>query len=150
MGNLLFNVNQWNKKAGLFLLLLLFASVSSLKAQNISGVVSDAKGMTIPGVSVTVKNTQEGTTTDIDGKYEIKAASNAVLVFSFIGFKTQEIAVNGKKQISIVLAENTESLDEVVVIGYGKQKKSDINGSISSIKAEELQNIPQVSIDQMM
>ena len=150
MGNLLFNVNQWNKKAGLFLLLLLFASVSSLKAQNISGVVSDAKGMTIPGVSVTVKNTQEGTTTDIDGKYEIKAASNAVLVFSFIGFKTQEIAVNGKKQISVVLAENTESLDEVVVIGYGNQKKSDINGSISSIKAEELQNIPQVSIDQMM
>lgn len=130
--------------------LLLFGSINSLQAQTVSGVVSDSKGFTLPGVSVTVKNTQTGATTDIDGKFTVTASQNATLVVSFIGFATQEIAVNNRKTINVTLADNIENLDEVVVIGYGTQKKSDVNGSVSTIKSSDIANIPQVSFDQML
>ncbi len=90
--------------------------------------------MTIPGVSVTVKNSQTGATTNIDGQFQVNASADATLVFSFIGYETQEVAVNGRKQIDVVLSDNMESLEEVVVIGYGTQKRGDVNGSISSVK----------------
>jgi len=146
----LLNANQWTSNGIMLFMLVLFGSINSLNAQSVSGVVSDSKGLTLPGVSVTVKNTQVGVTTDIDGKFTVAAASDATLIFSFIGFATQEVAINDRKIIKIVMADNTESLEEVVVIGYGTQKKGDVNGSVSSVKAKDIADIPQVSFDQML
>lgn len=150
MRNSLLNANQWKSSCMMLFMLVLFGSINSLNAQTVSGVVSDSKGLTLPGVSVTVKNSQVGATTDIDGKFTVLAASNATLVVSFIGFATQEIAVNDRKTIKITMADNMENLEEVVVIGYGTQKKSDVNGSVSSVKAKDIADIPQVSFDQML
>lgn len=150
MRNSLLKVNQWKCGGMMLFALLLFSSINSLNAQTVSGVVSDSKGLTLPGVSVTVKNTQVGATTDIDGKFTVSAAPNATLVVSFIGFATQEIAVNDRKTIQVTLIDNMENLEEVVVIGYGTQKKSDVNGSVSTIKSTDIANIPQVSFDQML
>lgn len=146
----LLHADHWTFRRIMLFVLVLFGSINSLHAQSASGVVSDSKGLTLPGVSVTVKNTQVGVTTDIDGKFTVAAASDATLVFSFIGFGTQEIALNGKKNIKVVMLDNTENLDEVVVIGYGTQKKGDVNGSVSSVKAKDIADIPQVSFDQML
>ncbi len=150
MGNLPLNVNRWKIKGMMLFMLVLFGSISSLNAQTVTGVVSDSKGMTIPGVSVTVKNSQTGATTNIDGQFQVNASEDATLVFSFIGYETQEVAVNGKKQINVVLNDNMESLEEVVVIGYGTQKRGDVNGSISSVKGDDLKNLRQVNVDQML
>lgn len=150
MGNLPLKVNQWKIKGMMLFMLVLFGSISSLNAQTVTGVVSDSKGMTIPGVSVTVKNSQTGATTNIDGQFQVNASADATLVFSFIGYETQEVAVNGRKQIDVVLNDNMESLEEVVVIGYGTQKKGDVNASISSVSGDDLRNLRQVNVDQML
>ena len=152
MGNTLHDLTVWYKK-GRFtsLILLLFCTMGSLQAQNIvTGVVKDPTGLTIPGVSVSVKGGAAGVATNVDGEYSITAPTDGTLVFSFIGFASQEVAVKGKKQVNIVMTESSEVLDEVVVIGYGTQKKSDVNSSISSVKASDIQDLKQVSIDQML
>lgn len=142
---------QWSKKKNKILFLLLFGAIFISNAQTtVTGVVSDSKGMTIPGANVIEKGTKNGVTTDLDGKYEIKVQSNATLEFSFIGFTSKNILVNGKTKINAKLEESSEQLNEVVVIGYGTQKKSDVNGSISSVKAKDLQDLKQVNIDQMI
>jgi TonB-linked SusC/RagA family outer membrane protein len=133
------------------LLLFLLTSTASLYAQTkVSGVVSDAKGLTLPGVNVTIKGTNDGVTTDFDGKYEISVTQNATLVFSFIGFTTQEVAVKDKTTINVKLQESSNALEEVVLIGYGSQLKKDLNGSVSSLKGKDLENLRQVSVDQML
>jgi len=151
MGNTLHKVIKWcTKGRGLFCLLsLCFAG--SLHAQHkVSGVVSDEKGMTIPGVNVTVKGTQNGVATGLDGDYTIEVPENGTLVFSFIGFTTEEVAVKGKTKINVKLAEASKTLDEVVVIGYGTQKKEDLNSSVSSIRTKDIENLKQTSVDQMI
>ncbi len=151
MRDLLFYFTRCAKSKNKMLLFFLLGSFAFLNAQTkVSGTVSDSNGKTLPGVSVTVKNTSTGVITDFDGKYEISVPSNGVLTFSFIGFTTQEIAVSGKSTINIKLAESSETLQEVVVIGYGTQKKGDINGSVSSIKSRDIQDLKQVSMDQML
>ena len=151
MRDLLFFLNRFGSKRYKFLLLFLLSSVSILNAQTkVSGVVSDAKGLTLPGVNVTVKGSNDGVSTDFDGKYQIDVPANSTLVFSFIGFTTQEVAVGSKTTINIKLSESSNALDEVVVIGYGTQKKGDVNSSISSVKAKDLQDLKQVNIDQMI
>lgn len=151
MRDLLFYITRWGDKRYKMLFLFFFCSGALLHAQTkVSGVVSDAKGLTLPGVNVTIKGTNEGVVTNIDGKYEITVPAKTTLVFSFIGFTTQEIAVNGTTTINVKLAESSNSLDEVVVIGYGSQLKKDLNGSISSIKAKDIENLKQVSVDQML
>ncbi|MBL86908.1 MAG: SusC/RagA family protein [Winogradskyella sp.] len=112
-------------------------------AQNItvSGTVSDANGP-IPGVNVIVTNTTNGAQTDFDGKYSINNVSpQAVLVFSYLGYKTQEVQVNGRTTINITLEEGGEQLDEVVVIGYGTQSKESVTGSVVSIKGDDLNQV---------
>ena len=152
MRDLLFYLTQWRNRRNKILILLLFGSISFLQAQSVSvsGVVSDSKGMTIPGVNVLIKGTQNGITTDFDGKYELSVPNGSTLVFSFVGFKTQEVIVSEKTQINITLIEDVENLREVVVIGYGTQKKSDLNSSISSIKSEDIKDLKQISVDQML
>ncbi len=113
------------------------------KVQNeksINGQVSDETGMPLAGATVSVKGTKLTVTTDFDGKFTLKADENSVLVFSFMGFTTREIALNGNTTINVKLQSQISSLNEVVVVGYGKMKKKDLTGSIVQIKAEALAN----------
>lgn len=107
--------------------------------QEVSGVVSDANGP-LPGVTVMVKGTSVGAATDIDGKYSVAAAPGAVLVFSFMGYKTQEVTVGNQTTINVVLKEDVQLMEEVVVVGYGTQKKVNLTGSIASVGQDELKD----------
>jgi len=116
-----------------------FAKKASALAVTVSGTVSDAKGGTLPGVSVKIKGTNSATTTDINGKFRINApVGNEVLIFSFIGFKTQEVALNGRTSVNVTLHEEVSNLNEVVVIGYGAVKKRDLTGAVASVKAADI------------
>lgn len=106
--------------------------------KTVSGTVLDEKGEALIGVSVVEKGTVNGTTTDENGYYSIVVSNvNASLMFSFVGFHSQEIALDGKTHITVTLIENTKILDEVVVIGYGTQRKGDVTSAVSSVKAED-------------
>ncbi|WP_282040941.1 SusC/RagA family TonB-linked outer membrane protein [Winogradskyella flava] len=125
------------------LLAIVFSSFTTIniEAQNtVSGVVKDAGGMPIPGVSVVQKGTTNGVSTDFDGRYSLELTlGEEILVFSYVGFKTQEIQINGRATIDVVLEEDVAALDEVVVIGYGTQKKESVVAAITQIKGEDLQ-----------
>lgn len=113
----------------------------------VKGKVVAADGMSVPGVTVMVKGTNVAVSTDLDGNFEIPAASaDAVLVFSSIGFQTQEIAVNGQSTINVTLKEDNKELDEVVVVGYGVKKKATVTGSISEISGKEITKSPAVNV----
>ena len=120
-----------------------------ISAQNISvsGVVKANSGETIPGVNIVVKDSIVGTSTDIDGKYKITVPKNATLIFSSIGFKTQIALVDGREKINIVLRDNSEELEEVVVVGYGTIKKSHLTGSVSKVTNDKLDQIPLSRVD---
>uniref|UniRef100_UPI0031D2FC3A carboxypeptidase-like regulatory domain-containing protein n=1 Tax=Flavobacterium sp. TaxID=239 RepID=UPI0031D2FC3A len=109
----------------------------SSKAKLISGIVTDLTDMPIPGVSVTIKDTQRTTTTDFDGHYEIEAKENEQLVFSLIGFKSQSVIVSKSKTIDFILKEEQNSLEEVVVVGYGTQKKMAVTGAVTKVMNSE-------------
>ncbi|WP_372946221.1 SusC/RagA family TonB-linked outer membrane protein, partial [Muriicola sp.] len=112
-------------------------SFGLVKAQDVSGTVSDANGP-LPGASVVVQGTTNGTQTDFDGNYSLSnIGSNAVLVVSYIGYKTQQIAVNGRSTINVVLEEDAQALDEVVIIGYGTTTVKDATGSVTAVTAED-------------
>ena len=116
-----------------------------------SGAVKDSKGLPIPGVSVVVKGTTIGVITDNDGKFKISVPVDAkIITFSFVGMKTQEIPVSGKTTISVVMAEETIGLEEVIAVGYGVQKKGDITGSVASVKMDKLKEAPQVNLAQAL
>lgn len=117
-------------------IIVLFCSNFNFAQQKkvITGIVtSDNEGISLPGVNILVKGTSTGVVTDFDGNYSISASSNDILVFSYMGFKSIEIPVANKTQINVALLENATSLEEVVVVGYGTQKKSDLTGSISVV-----------------
>lgn len=123
----------------------LLASAASKEAKEIGvgGVVTDAKGDPLPGVSVQVKGTTKGTTTNGKGEYRLSVANeNSVLVFSFIGFLTQEEVVGKRANINVTMAEDSKSLEEVVVVGYGTQKKENLTGAVSTIDAKAIENRP--------
>ncbi|USJ36276.1 SusC/RagA family TonB-linked outer membrane protein [Dyadobacter fanqingshengii] len=105
-------------------------------AQPISGKVTDGTGAPLPGATVVVKGTTKGTTTDADGKFVIDADANSLLEVSFVGYAAKEVAVNGQSAIVVQLDQDLSQLNEVVVVGYGTQKRSDITGAISSINSE--------------
>lgn len=107
----------------------------------VSGIVTDSKGMPLPAVNVYIKGTNRGTQTDFDGKYDIEVAQGEELTFQYIGFETKAIEVGDQQVIDVVLEDDLESLDEVVVVGYGTQKRSDVTGAISSVKSEELNKV---------
>ena len=134
----------------LFLLTMLYGITMQAQDVTVSGtVVSADDSMGLPGVNVVVKGTTTGTVTDFDGNYSIVAPSaNSTLVFTYIGFTTQEIPINGKSQLDVTMAEDAAALDEVVVVGYGTQIKRQVTGSVSTIQAEELADIPVSQITQ--
>lgn len=152
MGNTLHDLTKWcTRGKALSLMMLLFCTLGSLQAQNtVTGVVKDPTGMTIPGASVQVKGGAASAATNLDGEYSIDVPTDGTLVFSFIGYAKQEVAVKGKKQINITLKEDAQVLDEVVVIGYGTQKKDDINSAVSSIRTKDIENLKQTTVDQML
>lgn len=103
----------------------------------VTGNVTDEVGVALPGVNILEKGTTNGTVSDASGNYRIAvSSSSAVLVFSFVGAETKEVTVGDQSQISVSLASSAETLAELVVIGYGTQKKSDVTGAISSLKSE--------------
>ena len=117
----------------------------------ITGKITDDKGESLPGVSIILKGTQRGTVTNIDGNYSFNVPDkSAVLVFSYVGYLPQEIVVGDRSKLNIQLSPDQKSLDEVVVIGYGVAKKSDLTGSVSSIKSERLLDKPVVNVGQAM
>ncbi|WP_289187943.1 TonB-dependent receptor [uncultured Bacteroides sp.] len=114
----------------------------------VQGVVKDQTGETVIGASVMEKGTTNGTITGIDGDFSLNMSPNGTLVVSFVGYKTQEVQVKGQKQLQVVLSENTEMLDEVVVIGYGTMKKSDLTGAVSSIGNKDIKDSPVSNLGQ--
>ncbi len=132
-----------------FMLLLLLATFQlSAHAQagfKITGKVVDSKGQPLPGVNIVEKGTSNGIITDFEGKYTLNVSSaNAIVMYTFIGFKVQEIPVNNTSVIDVTLKEDVTALDDVVVVGYGVQKKSDVTGAMTRVSSEEL-NVRPVS-----
>lgn len=127
----------------LFMILLCLLSTSVFGQDNsISGTVVDGDGLPIPGVTIIVKGTVSGTTTDLDGKYTISAPPTSTLVYSFIGYEPVEQQVNNQSVINVTLNESTQALDEVVVVGYGTQEKVNLTGAVGVATSERLQNRP--------
>lgn len=137
-----------------FTLFALMANCGIVLSQNLTvggTVKSSDGGEPLPGVSILVKGTTQGTSTDSDGKFTLKVAdANDVLVFSFIGYAAQEIALNGRTSIDVELSADVQSLSEVVVIGYGQTERRDLTGAVTSVKSKDFQNVPIVSPDAML
>jgi TonB-linked SusC/RagA family outer membrane protein len=117
----------------------------------IAGKVSDEKGEGLPGVSVVVKNTTRGTSTDANGRFKLNVPEEATtLVFSFVGYLSQEVVIGNRSDINLSLKVDTKSLEEVVVVGYGTVKKSDLTGSLSQVKSKELNSFPNGNVLQAL
>ncbi|MDM8159532.1 TonB-dependent receptor [Labilibaculum sp. K2S] len=144
---------RWLLKSSM-LLLMVFCNVAIIFGQSsnteITGKITDSSGFGIPGVNISLKATTIGTVSDIDGSYSISASSENVIVYSFIGYTTQEVLVGDQTTINVVLAVDALSVDEVVVIGYGVQKKSVVTAAISSIKGEDIEKTSTGLLEQAL
>lgn len=133
------------------LVLLLLTSFAGFAQSVVKGTVVDDKGQTLPGVSVLVKGTTQGTVTDIDGAFTLNSVpGDGVLVFSFIGYLTKEVAVAGQTNFDVTLEVDVTTLEEVVVVGYGTQKKSVATASIAKVEAKDLAGFSVARVDQML
>ena len=133
---------------GVLMFLLMVSGIAVAQGQpfNVKGTVKDSKGETLIGVSIKVKGTNMGTSSDASGRYSINIPNaNGILVFSYVSFKTQEVLVGGRSQIDIVLQTDNQNLEEVVVVAYGTQKKATISGAISTIQADDIVRTPAVA-----
>lgn len=134
--------HRFLKVALLALPMLFFSFLSFSQSLSVSGTVKDESGSPMPGVTVVVKGTTNGTITDADGLYSIKVQdSKSSLTFSFVGMETQTIEIAGRSNINVIMKTTASDLSEVVVIGYGTQKKSDVTGAVSSVKPDALKNL---------
>lgn len=137
----------------LLILFLFITTVGFSQGYDVGGVVKEASsGLPIPGVNIQVKNSSSGTTTDFDGRFYVKGVSpNSVLIFSFVGFKSVEYKVTQATQnLSIVLKEDANTLDEIVVIGYGSQKKREVTGAVSVVDSKTLEVLKPVRVEQAL
>ena len=136
----------------LLMLPLLFVSVVTFaQSTSISGIVNDPTGSPVPGVTVVIKGTTNGTITAPDGSFSLKNVDqNGILVFSFVGMKQQEIAVAGKSVINVILESEVSDLGEVVVVGYGVQRKEAVTGSVASISGDVMRDVPSSNITQAL
>ena len=118
----------------------------------ISGrIISSADGIGLPGVNILEKGTTNGTTSDTKGDYRLKLINaQSILVFSYIGYKTEEATVAGNSVLDIAMTEEITSLEAVQVVGYGKIKKSDLTGAVSSVKGKDMKNMPVIGMDQAL
>jgi len=136
----------WN----LLVLYLILSQSCGFAQSRITGRVSDESNAVLPGVNVLISGTSQGTVTDENGNYVINAAGNASLVFSFIGYVSQTVAVNNRSEINIRLDQELKTLSEVVVVGYGTQKKTDVTGALSVISTKEFAQQPISRLDQVL
>ncbi|CAH8283035.1 TonB-linked SusC/RagA family outer membrane protein [Mariniflexile fucanivorans] len=136
------------KILSIFLIMLTMQVFSQEKS--ISGSVKDETGQPLIGVTILIKGVAKGTITDFDGNYTINALPNNVLVFSYLGTETKEVTVGNQRTINVTLTNSDMALDEVVVIGYGTAKKSDLSGAVSSVKAEDISKIGAIGIEQAL
>lgn len=138
-------------RAALWLIGMLFVPVAMMAQVTVSGIVTDGSGEPVIGASVLEKGTANGTVTDFDGKFAVNVANaNATLVVSYVGLETQEVALRGRKVVNVTLKTNEEVLDEVVVVGYGTMKKSDLSGATVSMKESDLRQSISTSLDQTL
>ena len=151
------NINSILKKGvtNYFVITLLIVFLTSTKifSQNttLEGTVKDATGLTLPGVNILEKGTQNSTQTDFDGHYKFKLQNpKATLVFSFVGFKTKETAVAGRTKLDLTLEEEANTLNEVVVVGYGTVKKKDLTGAVSTMSGNDLKKVPVANVAQAL
>lgn len=140
------NLHIWSKRGYFTLLALLISIVAFTQEITVKGIVLDETDTPLIGATVQVKNATRGVVTDINGKFSVKADGNAILVISYLGYKNQEIQVMGRKDINIKLVPDNEMLDEVVVVGYGSMKRSDLTGSISSVAAKSIEGFKTSSV----
>ncbi len=137
------NLNQWEEYHN--------AIQPDQVTRTITGRVTDRNGESLPGVTVVAKGTMTGTVTDVDGRYSLNVPGNInILVFSFIGMETIEERIEGRTVINVTMAEITVGLDEIVVVGYGTQRRGNVTGSISTIRSEELERIPIPSVSNLL
>ena len=144
---------MWNNGflRNLLLVLSLFSASVAFAQVNVKGKVVDSKGETLIGVTVIIKDTRQGTVTDIDGEFSLSVPStSSTLVFSYVGFKGVEIPLNGKNFVSVTLEQDTELLDDVVVVGYGTQRRTSITGAVSTISETELAKAPVVGVTNVL
>ncbi|MGJ5640542.1 SusC/RagA family TonB-linked outer membrane protein [Formosa sp. S-31] len=137
----------------IYLVVFIFSLLSGIgyaQTKVIKGIINDETGMSIPGVNVVIKGTTKGTVSDFDGNYEISAIPEETLVFSYLGFQTIEIEIGASNTIDVTLIQDTAQLDEVVVVGYGTQKKTSVTGAVASYSAEGLDERPLVRMDQAL
>jgi len=131
-----------NTLRGLFLLLYFLTTLITYAQVNVKGKVVDATGETLIGVNVVIKETQQGTVTDIDGGFTITVPSlTSTLIFSYVGFREIEVPLNGRNYLNVTMEQDTELLEEVVVVGYGTQQKSDVTGAVGKVRGQELKNL---------
>ncbi len=134
-----------------FTLLLIFGTLAANAQTRIKGLVADENGTGLPGANILVKGTVTGTTSDADGNYSLEVSGdNAILVFSFIGYESKELPVNGQSVINVNLTTSLQSLSEIVVVGYGVQKKSDVTGAIASLSTEAIRDVPVANLSQAL
>lgn len=129
---------------------LLFSVIAVAQDVTVSGMINDESGMPVPGATIVLKGTTKSTASDFDGKFQIQVPSNGVLTVTFIGYAAVTEAVNGRTKITIQLKPESQSLNEVVVVGYGTQKKSVVTGAISSVKAADLEKVPNGRVEQAL
>lgn len=145
------NKSSWFKLCVLSVLLIGWGVLNAQNQWTVTGKVQDPKGEPLIGVSIILKGTSTGVITDIDGNYSVNVGSKQdVLVFSYIGFTNQEIIVGDKRRVDVVLQEDMKILDEVVVVGYGTQRKSDLTGGISTLDADKIASMPATSLGQKL
>ena len=135
--------NLKSLRTAILLLACFFSIATSAQTPAVSGTVTDSSNAeALIGVTVMEKGTQNGVSTDFDGNFTINVAPNATLEFSYVGYNAKEVKVSGKTNLNVTLEQTATALDELVVIGYGVQRKSDVTGSITSLGAEEINDVP--------
>lgn len=137
-------------KTMLSLAILISWQLAVAQSRAVSGKISDAGGSPLPGVSVTVKGTAQGAISDAAGKFSVQAPNGATLVFSYIGYKAQEVKVGNQNNVDVTMEEDAAALSEVVVVGYGTQKKSQMTGAISQVTAKQITEMPLTNLGQAL
>jgi len=130
--------------------MLLLSFWTYAQSVRVKGTVTDEGGAPMVGVNVVIKGTTTGIITDVNGKYQIDTDSKSTLSFSFIGYNVQDVLVSSKKEINVKLLPNNQQVDEVVVVGYGTQRKESVTGSVASMKGDVLREMPSANITQSM
>ncbi|WP_072999856.1 TonB-dependent receptor [Mariniphaga anaerophila] len=131
--------------------LIVIIPAESQQSNSVQGKATDLDNNPLPGVTVIIKGTSTGTVTNMDGEYSLSSIpDNAILVFSFIGMHTQEVSVNGNSTINVVMQQDVIGIEEVVAVGYGTMKKSDLTGSVAQVKSETLESVPVYNMEQAL